>query len=59
MSGNSKGKSQTEPSYALELHIRDVIHVQIERLPPVIGTLLMSIVSAIATWLAAVGIHIH
>ncbi len=40
---NSKGKSQTEPSYALEVHIRDVIHVQVERLPPVIGTLLMSI----------------
>ena len=59
MSVDSKGKNSAEPSYALELHVRGVIHVQVERLPPVIGTLLMSIVSAIATWLATVGIHVH
>jgi hypothetical protein len=56
---NSRGKDSAEPSYAVELHVRGVIHVQIERLPPMIGTLLMSIVSAIATWLATAGIHIH
>ena len=59
MSVDIKGKNSTEPSYALELHVRGVIHVQVERLPPVIGTLLMSIVSAIATWLATLGIHVH
>jgi hypothetical protein len=59
VSVDSKGKNSAEPSYALELHVRGVIHVQVERLPPVIGTLLMSIVSAIATWLATVGIHVH
>ena len=59
MSVDSKGKNSAGPSYALELHVRGVIHVQVERLPPVIGTLLMSIVSAIATWLATVGIHVH
>jgi hypothetical protein len=59
VSADSKGKNPAEPSYALELHIRGVIHVQVERLPPVMGTLLMSIVSAIVTWLATVGIHVH
>ena len=59
MSVDSKGKDSAEPSYALELHVRGVIHVQLERLPPVTGTLLTSIVSAIATWLATVGIHVH
>lgn len=54
---SSKGKNSAEPSYALELHVRGVIHVQIERLPPVIGTLITSIVSALVTWLATVGIH--
>ena len=53
----SKGKNSTESSYALELHVRGVIHVQVERLPPVIGTLLTSIVSALVTWLATVGVH--
>jgi len=59
VSVDSKGKNSADPSYALELHVRGVIHVQVERLPPVIGTLLMSIVSAMATWLATVGIHVH
>jgi hypothetical protein len=53
------GKNSAEQSYALELHIRGVIHVQVERLPPVLGTLIASSVSVIATWLATVGIHIH
>jgi hypothetical protein len=46
VSVDSKGKNSAEPSYALELHVRGVIHVQVERLPPVMGTLLTSIVSA-------------
>ena len=59
MSADSKGKDSAEPPYALELHVRGVIHIQVERLPPVLGTLLTSIVSAIVTWLATVGIHVH
>ena len=59
MSADSKGKNSAEPSYALELHVRGVIHVQVERLPPLMGTLLTSIVSAIVAWLATVGIHVH
>jgi hypothetical protein len=59
VSADRKGKNSAEPSYALELHVRGVIHVQVERLPPVMGTLLTSIVSATATWLATVGIHVH
>jgi hypothetical protein len=59
VSAHSKGKNPSEPSYALELHVRGVIHVQVERLPPVIGTVLMSIGSAIVTWLATAGVHIH
>jgi hypothetical protein len=53
------GKSSAEQSYALELHVRGVIHVQIERLPPVLGTLIASSISVIATWLATVAIHVH
>lgn len=53
-----EGKNSTEPSYALELHVRGVIHVQVERLPPVIGTLITSIVSALVTWLATGGVHL-
>jgi hypothetical protein len=59
VSVGSKGKNSAEPSYALELHVRGVIHVQVERLPPVMGTLLTSIVSATVTWLPTVGIHVH
>ena len=59
MSADSKGKNSAAPSYALELHVRGVIHVQVERLPPAKGTLVTSIVSAIVTWLATVGIHVH
>jgi hypothetical protein len=55
----SKSKNSARLSYALELHVRGVIHIQVERLPPVMGTLLTSIVSAIVTWLATVGIHVH
>jgi hypothetical protein len=59
VSVDNKNKNSAKPSYALELHVRGVIQVQVERLPPVMGTLLTSIVSAIVTWLATVGIHIH
>ena len=59
MSVHSKGKNSAERSYALELHVRGVIHIQVVRLPPVMGTLLTSILSAIVTWLATVGIHVH
>jgi hypothetical protein len=52
-----KGKATGEPFYALELHVRGVIHIQIEKLPPVIGTLITSAVSALLTWLATVGVH--
>jgi len=54
---STKHKDAREPSYALELHVRGVIHIQVERLPPVITTLITSVVSAIAAWLATGGIH--
>lgn len=45
VSGPSKGAG--EPSYALELHIRGLIHVQIERLPrwllPTVSTVLSAL----------------
>jgi hypothetical protein len=50
-------KSAGESLYALELHVRGVIHIQAERLPPVIGTLVTSVISAIMAWLAAGGVH--
>jgi hypothetical protein len=53
------GKDAAEPTYALELHVRGVIHVQVERLPVVLGTLITSVASAIVTWLATAGIHVH
>lgn len=56
MSADSR-KSAEESPYALELHVRGVIHIQVERLPPVIGTLITSVVSALMAWLAAGGIH--
>jgi hypothetical protein len=59
VSVDSKAKDKAEPSYALELHVRGVIHVQVERLPAAMWTLLTSIASAIVTWLATAGIHIH
>jgi hypothetical protein len=59
VSAGNKVKNSAEPSYALELYIRGVIHVQVERLPPVMGALFMPIVSSVVTWLAAVGIHVH
>ncbi|MCW2935800.1 MAG: hypothetical protein JWM19_6762 [Actinomycetia bacterium] len=43
--------------YALEMHIRGVIHIQVERLPPVIATLITSAMSVLLTWLATAGIH--
>jgi hypothetical protein len=52
-------KNPAEPSYALELHVRGVIHVQVERLPPVVGAVAASAVSVVATWLTTVGIHVH
>ena len=51
------GKIAGESPYALELHVRGVIHIQAERLPPVIGTLVTSVISAIMAWLAAGGVH--
>lgn len=53
----TKRKSAGESSYALELHVRGVIHIQVERLPPVIGTLITSAGSALIAWLATGGIH--
>jgi hypothetical protein len=50
-------KERRESPYALELHVRGVIHIQAERLPPVIGTLVTSVLSAIMAWLAAGGVH--
>ena len=50
-------KERRESPYALELHVRGVIHIQAERLPPVIGTLVTSVISAIMAWLAAGGVH--
>jgi hypothetical protein len=49
---STKRKSARASSYALEVHVRGVIHIQVERLPPVIGTLIASAVSALMAWLA-------
>lgn len=54
---NTKRKSAVESSYALELHVRGVIHIQVERLPPVIGTLITPAVSALMAWLATGCVH--
>jgi len=51
------GKSAQESPYALELHVRGIIHIQVERLPPVIGALITSVISAFMAWLAAGGVH--
>jgi len=37
--------------YALELHVRGLVHLQIERLPPVVVTATSAIISAFITWL--------
>ena len=58
-SKGQKAKKSAEPSYALKLHVRGVIHVQVERVHWVVGPLLTSIASAIVTLLAAAGIHVH
>jgi hypothetical protein len=52
-----KRKNTEELLYALELHVRGVIHMQVERLPPVIGTLITSGVSALIAWLATGCFH--
>jgi hypothetical protein len=52
------GNAQVTPSYAIELHVRGVIHVQVERLPPVIATLITTAVTSLLTWLTAVGVHL-
>lgn len=56
MSADSPKSARKSP-YALELHIRGIIHIQVERLHPVIGTLVTSVVSALMAWLAAGGVH--
>ena len=58
MKGESIKRKNTEESlYALELHVRGVIHIQVEQLPPVIGTLITSAVSALIAWLATGCFH--
>lgn len=44
-------------SYALEVHIRGVLHIQVERLPPAVATVLTAVTSSIVTWLTARGLH--
>jgi hypothetical protein len=56
MSADSS-KTARKTRYALELHVRGIIHIQVERLPPVIGTLITSVASAFLAWLAAGGVH--
>jgi hypothetical protein len=56
VSADSRKNARKSP-YALELHVRGVIHIQVERLPPVIGALVTSVVSALMAWLAAGGVH--
>jgi hypothetical protein len=53
----TRGAAGNHPSYALEVHIRGVIHIQVERLPPVITTALTAVTSSVITWLAAHGLH--
>jgi hypothetical protein len=46
-----------QPSYALEVHIRGVMHLQVERLPPRVTTVLTAVVSSLVTWLTTHGLH--
>jgi hypothetical protein len=42
--------------YVLEVHVRGVLHIQVERMPrwlwPMVMSAVMSAVSALSTWLA-------
>lgn len=40
-----------------DIHVRGVIHIQVERLPRVIGTLITSALSALMAWLATGCVH--
>ncbi len=40
-----------DPSYALELHIRGLLHLQIERLPRWLLPTVNTVLSALSTWL--------
>lgn len=41
-----------DQSHALEVHVRGVLHIQIERMPRWLWPMMMSAVSALSTWLA-------
>jgi hypothetical protein len=48
---NAASRGADDPSYALELHIRGLLHVQIERLPRWLLSTVNTVVSALCTWL--------
>jgi hypothetical protein len=54
---HGQGGGDSRQPYALELHIRGVMHLQIERLPPKITTVLTAVASSLITWLTAHGLH--
>lgn len=53
----SRDLTSTHPSYALEVHIRGVMHLQVEKLPPRVTTVLTAVVSSLVTWLTTHGLH--
>ncbi len=57
MAPRDRSQDRGETSYAVELHIRGVIHIQVERVPPLILTLLTTAVSSLLTWVATLGVR--
>jgi hypothetical protein len=57
MASRGRGQDRAEASYAVEIHIRGVIHVQVERVPPLVLTLLATAVPSLLAWLATLGIR--
>lgn len=53
----SRYLTSEHPPYALEVHIRSVMHLQVERLPPRVATVLTAVVSSLVTWLTTHGLH--
>ncbi len=57
MASRGRGQDRAEVSYAVEIHIRGIIHVQVERVPPLVLTLLATAVPSLLAWLATLGIR--
>jgi len=43
--------------YAVEIHVRGVIHIQIERMPPALIAVMTSAGTAVLGWLTAHVVH--